>query len=396
MKLLESYSHYVGIFPSKPFIDESFYPVPFDKYVIVQAAAGMPSKQYDLWDEVIENIKLPTVLVGGKDDPALPVSLDLRGKTSWRQTASLIKNSALFLGNDSVGNHMASAFGTPRIALFGATSPLTCGGYWNRDKGVELTPIDMKGCHAACHTPQCIKSEKCINSISVETVLNHIKRFLGEESVSLTKTLHKGALSKQLIVEWVPKTINQATFDLFQKIGGILSVRLDLVDVNLDDFSNVCNSINFKSLIICRPEQAKHLKVHPSKLEQLFILVESSKIADAIPLLSEISKTYVPRLISREEHAAFNSYKMELLNYPPIARLSDFDYNDTHKALIGKAFNANTLRKVVGADGKLFFTIYDALADKNPVELTSNNGNIILEEGHLKELQFLTIKENHV
>ena len=71
------------------------------------------------------------VVVGGKEDSALaaeivaasPTSIDATGRLSLLASAELLRRCAGLVTNDSAPLHLASAMGTPTLALFGPTVP---------------------------------------------------------------------------------------------------------------------------------------------------------------------------------------------------------------------------------------------------------------------------------
>lgn len=73
------------------------------------------------------------VVVGGPDDVPLAEAiaeecrlaepLVAAGRTSLKQTAAILEQCDLFIGNDSAPMHIAQAVGTPVVALFGPTDP---------------------------------------------------------------------------------------------------------------------------------------------------------------------------------------------------------------------------------------------------------------------------------
>src|SRR6478736_5892521 len=71
------------------------------------------------------------VVIGGKDDSALaeailaaaPNARNSAGQLSLRESAALIKRAAALVTNDSSPLHLATAVGTPILAIFGSTVP---------------------------------------------------------------------------------------------------------------------------------------------------------------------------------------------------------------------------------------------------------------------------------
>ena len=75
---------------------------------------------------------IAVILVGGREDRSLARDimalmrrqpLDATGRLSLKETAALISKCDVFVGNDSAPLHLASAVGTPTVALFGPSDP---------------------------------------------------------------------------------------------------------------------------------------------------------------------------------------------------------------------------------------------------------------------------------
>jgi heptosyltransferase-3 len=91
---------------------------------------------------------------------------NVMGKTRLLQLASLMKGSALFVGNDGGPMHMAAAVGCRVLGLFGPTDPRVWG---PRGKNVSVI---YKGLDCGeCFYPGCFRGEEsCMRQISVEEV----------------------------------------------------------------------------------------------------------------------------------------------------------------------------------------------------------------------------------
>ena len=122
--------------------------------------------------------------------------MDYRGKTTYRQLASVIKDSKLVLGIDSVSMHLAAGLNVNHISLFGSsyagsTGPIvplkltkesfvgienTTSAIFDVAKpsclSVLMETPDRRGCDKACYKYEC-KVEKeypCINEIKPQEV----------------------------------------------------------------------------------------------------------------------------------------------------------------------------------------------------------------------------------
>ncbi len=98
----------------------------------------------------------------------------MAGRTTIKQFAAIAKKSALFVGSDSGAMHMASAVGTPVVALFGPSSPLEWG---PRGGPVEVL---YKGLDCrSCFHPTCTRGEEnCMRLIAVYEVFAAAQRLL--------------------------------------------------------------------------------------------------------------------------------------------------------------------------------------------------------------------------
>lgn len=98
--------------------------------------------------------------------------INLAGGTTLRELVALIQLCDLFLTNDSGPMHIASALGTPLIALFGSTSSTKTGPYNGGmviEKGVECSP---------CYLRECPIDHKCMKEITTQEVVDQMRQML--------------------------------------------------------------------------------------------------------------------------------------------------------------------------------------------------------------------------
>jgi len=124
------------------------------------------------------------ILVAGKGSESLTQAvarsangdiLDWGGQLNIRELAALIKRSALVISNDSGPMHIASAVGTPVIAIFGRTQPglgsVRWGPVGKADRILQKDP----GCNPCIPDP-CPLNLECLTSLSVEEVLSVVQK----------------------------------------------------------------------------------------------------------------------------------------------------------------------------------------------------------------------------
>lgn len=161
-------------------------------YVIIHAAArtafkSWPADRFAALADRLHTAGLQVVLTGSDKDRTMvrPVSehmrtqaIDLTGKTDLRLLAAVIKGAALFVGNDSGPMHIASAVGTPVVALFGPTDWESW--YPRGENDIFFSKeIDCRPCG---HATDCDRGEKsCMGLISLEEVWDGVKRSLRVE-----------------------------------------------------------------------------------------------------------------------------------------------------------------------------------------------------------------------
>ena len=156
-----------------------------DGVLVVHPGASCPSKIWpnerfaEVSDRLIDNYGFKVLVIAGPRDMALAEAVirhmrhpavNLAGKTSVSQLASVLKRCRLFISNDSGPVHIASAVGTPVISIFGRNqkglSPKRWGPLGIKDKVLHREV----GC-IECLAHNCAKSFACLKAITVDDVL---------------------------------------------------------------------------------------------------------------------------------------------------------------------------------------------------------------------------------
>ncbi|HTN44252.1 MAG TPA: glycosyltransferase family 9 protein [Nitrospiria bacterium] len=175
--------------PTRPFLTNSTPVSDASGFVLISPGASYPEKQWGLgkFRELTEGLAAdgrPVGLIGGTAD--IPLAGDIVrglpirnfvGRTSLQETARLIAAAELVIGGDSVALHLAAAFGTPSIALFGPTAP----SQWApRGKGHRTLhhPPPCSPCSRFGYIPPCPYEVDCLKRISVEEVLATAREIL--------------------------------------------------------------------------------------------------------------------------------------------------------------------------------------------------------------------------
>ncbi|MFA5092645.1 MAG: lipopolysaccharide heptosyltransferase II [Candidatus Omnitrophota bacterium] len=165
-----------------------------DKILAINPGASCPSKVWStqrfaqVCEKLVSLYNFKILILGGPKEMQLANKieveykgsakiLNLVGKTSVSQLASLLKRCTLFISNDSGPVHIASALGTPVISIFGRNqpglSPKRWGPLGKRDKYLHK---DI-GC-MQCLAHNCTKEFACLKAITVEDVVSAAESIL--------------------------------------------------------------------------------------------------------------------------------------------------------------------------------------------------------------------------
>jgi len=136
-------------------------------------------------EERIGGYKWEIVQLGSDRDPPLAGCLDLRGKTSLRQTAAVISQSDVFIGTSGFLAHLARAVDTRSVVIYGGREHSYQSGYLcneNLNSFIECAPCwRWNGCD---HDRECMKK------IQATDVLNAFQRLSERRNVPLeTETI---------------------------------------------------------------------------------------------------------------------------------------------------------------------------------------------------------------
>ena len=144
------------------------------------AKEWFPDRYGELADRISREMGARILILGSLGDrlgalqisqKAGPAAVDLTGKTTLSQAIGLIARCRLFITNDSGLMHVASALGTPLVAIFGSTDPLRTGPL-GKNSRVLYKPIPC----APCLRTECREDRKCMGLITVDEVYGEVKK----------------------------------------------------------------------------------------------------------------------------------------------------------------------------------------------------------------------------
>lgn len=145
------------------------------------AKCWLPDRFKALTSKLLENPRTKILFFGDKAGAPLVEEIckgftkrviNLAGKTSLRELMAFIQACDIFLTNDSGPMHVASALGTPLLALFGSTSDVATGPY----KGGKV--IHKHVPCSPCYRRECPIDFRCMKQIEVDEVYHELQKLL--------------------------------------------------------------------------------------------------------------------------------------------------------------------------------------------------------------------------
>ena len=154
------------------------------RFVAIAPGSVWGTKRWPYYAELVSQLDRPVVIVGGPEDSALAQAIAVAkperavsaaGALSLRGSAAMIQRASVLVTNDSAPLHLATAVGTPVVALFGPTVPEF--GFGPRRQGdVSLGHADLACRPCSRHGPErCpLGHHRCMRELSVEVVLKAV------------------------------------------------------------------------------------------------------------------------------------------------------------------------------------------------------------------------------
>ena len=154
-------------------------------FIAVAPGSIWGTKRWPYYDALVAALDGSVVVVGGPDDRGLADEIaqaapgrvhNSAGELPLRVSAAIIQRSRLLVTNDSAPLHLATAVGTPIVAIFGPTVPaFGFGPRGPRDLVVEHPNLSCRPCsrHGPMRCP--LGHHRCMRELTLETVLATIK-----------------------------------------------------------------------------------------------------------------------------------------------------------------------------------------------------------------------------
>lgn len=128
---------------------------------------------FERFEEVVSSLneRYNVIQIGSESDELLKGVVDLRGKTSIRETASILYNSKFFIGQVGFLMHLARSVNCRSVIIYGGRERPDQTGY---DTNINL--YTSLRCSPCWYWNTCTFDKECMNRISVEDVLEGVEK----------------------------------------------------------------------------------------------------------------------------------------------------------------------------------------------------------------------------
>lgn len=143
-----------------------------------------PDRFGELGKRLFEKWKTTALIFGREEERGMAEKIlkhlgeggvDFTGKTSLLQLAALLEQCRLLVSNDTGTMHVASAVGTPVVAIFGPTDPVATGP-WGDGHVVVKTEVSC----SPCFKRVCPTDHRCMEGVTVDEVEAVVDKKLGD------------------------------------------------------------------------------------------------------------------------------------------------------------------------------------------------------------------------
>lgn len=167
-----------------------------DKVITINPGASCPSKRWSpenfaiAADRLAQDTGARIVIISGeKDKPSADrtaslmsaACLNLAGRTTVSDLASVLARSSLFVSNDSGPVHIACAVGTPVIAVFGRSDRGLSPDRWGPTGKRDIVLHKYVGCRK-CRAHECVNGFACLGAVTPDEVAGAARRIMEDKT----------------------------------------------------------------------------------------------------------------------------------------------------------------------------------------------------------------------
>ena len=383
MNLAEKISLDCGVKIAQPYVDRSFMPIHFDKFIIFDTRSKYKHGRYDFFNEVYKLVKpflekhsTKTIQICDDSDTKIPCDRTFI-KINKKQEAYIISKSELFISNDNYSLYTASALNKRSIGLYSVFDARNSAPVWNKDKQIILES-DRDGNKPTYN--QLNESPKTINFINPYEIAFNILNCLNiENNLNEIKLVHLGEKYNQQIVEIVPDFTSDSEF----LKGNSINLRLDLI-----------KEMNGQSFAYWMTNKKVNILTNKDLNINLLKSFRKNIIGLTVLLTDDISENFLKAVKSLgikiglycSDASKINDYRFKLLDWNVE---KDFNENNCLNEIKNISENCKyESSKIIISKGKKYPSKAAYLAG---TPLDKNGNDVILNESFEEELDYFKI-----
>lgn len=358
MNLLKSFAATTGLQPGKSYIYERFYPLEFDKYIVLDTQSSNPNCHYVFWFRVVELIepilnKLNIKIVHFIEDKKYHFNHTyIDNSASLSQRAYLIRNSLLFCGSSKLYSLIASEYGIKQCFL---KTDYILDNTLEKDDEVIHTNYERK--HFL--NPTSIK----INNIRPEEIAKKILLQATGEDFVFDNTLSIGKVYSAQNLEVVPdcsfKVNNNSKNEIVLRMDYFFSeANLDL-QLSLEPCAVVTNKALNKNILINRR----------NNLKKVYFKVEKDSDPSFLNTLDELRIPY--DIITTLSGNDLDQEKIKYLNFKKVNRLNSLSLDFLDGLDKSKVYYKTN--KIVVKSGKTYASKWHSKVDISSQDVRNSN-----------------------
>lgn len=359
--LTSIYANYCGVkLSDKPHDFPSLYfPTP-SKYITIHSGSSNQNKNYDYYNEVVSLIsnslrenEIEIIQIGTESDVKVENCIDLRGATDIKQTAFIIENSLLHVGNESLWLQLAGSKNIPFIGLNSIYHvPFITPQYKGKYKIIDS---DRNGSKPNFGQDELNKS---INLIKPEVVAKSILEFLNLEEKSVNiETVVIGSNYNIKQIDLIPN---------FPVQPNILNGHKILIRADIEcDYNAIGHALMYykAGIITDKPIPPALLAKFKDNIPFIYYILNKDYDKDFVNILHTSGIQYY--LLSKLDEKYTSKIKLDLFDYNPVMKKTIFDKSKISSDLYFKT------NRLFHGNGKFYASSYH-YKNNMPTEKTSD------------------------
>lgn len=312
MNLLKSFSTTTGLEPKKAYIYEKFYPLDFNKYIVLDTQSLDPNYHYVFWFRVIELIE-PILknrginIVHFIEDKKYYFNHTYVDKTaSTNHKAYIIKNADLFCGSSKLYSLIASEFNVKQCFL-------KCDYILDNVLVKESEIIHSDKERKNFLNPTGAR----INNIRPEEIAKKILKTLFGETYEFDNTISVGKVYATQSLEIIP----DSCFEI-KKAKNEIVVRMDYLfsEENL----NAQLKLDSLNIVTSKPIKENIILSNRNNIKKIYYKIEKDSSPDFLEFLENQKISY--EIITSLSLEDLNKEKIKYLNYKKVNKLNFLDF----------------------------------------------------------------------